>query len=421
MKKILYVERNSDGTVGGSHHSLLQLVRQLDKTKYEPLVLFYEEHSLIDEFKKVARVILVKRAVPFNILKFLPVSLESGGGLLWPILRVLPRLFQKFANLFKLELFTAAKFFLLIRREKVDLIHWNNGIPMGHDWLLAARLSGVKYLTHHRGYGCHRMRDRLLAPYFSAIICISEGIKSYLEDKGVKNRRLVAIHNGLDIAGFRARAHGDQCLVREIFGIKPDELLIGMIGNFKHWKGHHVVIDAVQLLSDTYKNLKCIMIGEVGVFEKEKLYFSNIKKTIERFGLQDKIIFTGYQKDIPAIINTMDILIHASVQPEPFGRVLLEGMAMSKPVIATNFGGPREIIENGVSGFLVQPEDPDALAKMIERLLQDKALSQRVGQQALCRVEEKFSASKMARAVEDLYEKIFDHSVKLTSVCHKSL
>jgi len=185
-----------------------------------------------------------------------------------------------------------------------------------------------------------------------------------------------------------------------------DSFLIGVISNIKAWKGQHVAIEAIKILKKKYPKIKCLIVGNVSNLEDDKKYFNYLKELVNNNGLSKNIIFTGFRKDIPDIISALDILIHTSVAPEPFGRVILEGMIFSKPVIATSHGGPLEIIEDGISGFLVLPNNPEALAQKINYLLSHPEVAQRTGKEARKRVEKLFNISLNIKKTEYLYNQL---------------
>jgi glycosyltransferase involved in cell wall biosynthesis len=118
------------------------------------------------------------------------------------------------------------------------------------------------------------------------------------------------------------------------------------------------------------------------------------------------VTFTGYRSDVGAIVNALDVLVHTSITPEPLGRVILEGMALEKPVVATRHGGPLEIIESGRSGFLIPPDDPDALAASIMQLLESPELRISIGRAAKGRVMKEFSVARYVDQVQAVYRSL---------------
>jgi glycosyltransferase involved in cell wall biosynthesis len=133
-----------------------------------------------------------------------------------------------------------------------------------------------------------------------------------------------------------------------------------------------------------------------------------LKKQVDALQLNDKIIFTGFRSDIPRLMNAMDIIVHASSEPEPFGLVAIEGMAVGKPVVATAAGGILDIIQEGVNGMLVPCKDSISMAKAILELTSNKTKAKRMGSESRRRIAEKFTIENQAAAVEELYDSLLN-------------
>ena len=153
-----------------------------------------------------------------------------------------------------------------------------------------------------------------------------------------------------------------------------------------------------------FPQVKFLIVG--GVFDGKYQHLENLKHRVSQAGLNQHVIVTGYRTDIPAIFSATDILVLPSMQPEPFGLVLLEAMAAGKPVIATNLGGPREIVHNGETGFLVNYTGATEMADRVLQLLQDEALRHRMGEAGRARVKSEFSQQRYVEAYQRVYEEI---------------
>jgi glycosyltransferase involved in cell wall biosynthesis len=239
------------------------------------------------------------------------------------------------------------------------------------------------------------------------IICVSCAIKAFLDDEGLYKNTIV-IYNSIDPVKFREGITVNASDVKNQLGVKPDEPMIGIVGNFQEWKGQLTVIRAMDILRRDYPDLVCLLIGSVSKFQEEDIrYFEALKTEINCRGLKNNVIMTGYRSDVANLINALDILVHASIAPEPFGRVVLEGMSLAKPVIATNMGGPKEIIEDGVSGILVPPKDPAALASQIDFLLRNSKVRTTIGINGLQRVNERFNIDTFSVNMSNVYSGMF--------------
>ena len=151
----------------------------------------------------------------------------------------------------------------------------------------------------------------------------------------------------------------------------------------------------------------CFFVGAAA--DESKHYEIELRELVKRYELHNNVIFTGYVKNPADFINLFQIVIHASILPEPFGRVLLEAMALKKAVIATNIGGPLEIIVHGESGLLVEPSDADYLKDSILFLLTDDAYRRKIGKSAYNRMRNYFSIEKNVKSTELIYESLLEN------------
>lgn len=388
-KRILYIEANRDGTIGGSYYSLLYLLQGLNKDKYEPHVLFCQDNALIPEFKKVTPYVYVN--------DFGPSSSNVANGMLssvikWPY-RLVIDVILKQPRLLK-----------IIKEIQPDLVHLNNGYSTMHEWMLACRLSGIKVVAHDRGTRSPcSFRTKLFVRLLDAIICVSESYKQNVVKQHLRVRRVCRIYNGLDPDAMALSQNKGE--LKKEFHVRDNQPLIGIVGNIDRWKGQIVVLKAVNIVKNHYPNIKCLIVG--AVCKGAEGYKEELDKYIDDNELRESITFTGFRKDIPDILNILDIFIHSSIEPEPFGRVILEAMAMGVPVIATDAGGPTEIIENGVSGILVPMNDSDSMAEAVAYLLSNPEATRDVGEKGKQRLKELFSTKRMVGETEKAYEEIF--------------
>ena len=404
-KHILFIEANTDGTIGGSHYCLLELIKGLNKSKFKPFVLFYQKNILIPEFERHCPVIILDKTRGLVIKRDFPHLYSLVNKL--PYLPYFLILFQKTYNFFRYHLTDFLKIIYLLSKLKIDLVHINNA-PALTDWLIACKILRKKCIAHLRGNWNPKFFQKKLVRYYDAVISISNSVTSHAKKKGIYINNFITIYDGIDInTVLKMKTINPNEIKKELGPPLNDSFLIGLIGNIKAWKGQHVAIEAIKILKKKYPKIKCLIVGNVSNLEDDKKYFNHLKELVNNNGLSKNIIFTGFRKDIPDIISALDILIHTSVAPEPFGRVILEGMIFSKPVIATAHGGPIEIIEDGISGFLVPPNDPNALAERIDYLLSNPKSAERMGKEAWKRVEKKFRIEINVDRIECLYINLF--------------
>jgi glycosyltransferase involved in cell wall biosynthesis len=186
-------------------------------------------------------------------------------------------------------------------------------------------------------------------------------------------------------------------VARTQLGVGDEEILVGVFGRLQRWKGQDVFVEAAARLLPRQR-IRFVVVGG-SVFGLEPEFLEALKQRIAAVGLGDRITFTGYRTDVPVLMAACDIVCHTSRSPEPFGMVIVEAMALGRPVIATRGGGPSEIIEPGESGILMDPENPEILAEAIRRLCDDPAERLRLGQNAAARVRSQFDIETTAASL----------------------
>ena len=396
-KRILYIESNRDGTVGGSYYMLFYLVRGLNKDLYQPVVMFYENNPLIGKFRKLAiEVVVYDHYSPSggrirNFSDFIKFSPRLVRDVLWGHFKVTKKLDEI----------------------NPDLVHLNNSYAVNHDWVLACKRRGVKIIAHDRGTRPPAsFQTRFFVRFLDAIISVSDSYLNYVTEQKLKPKKAYRVYDGLDVTEFDVYYYLEQKnyleqkkQIRRNLNVSSGDILIGMVGNIDYWKGQIVLVKAMTFVVKKFNNVKVALVGKTA--RGAEKYEKEIRACISRHGLNDNIIFTGYRDDISALLNAFDIFVHASVEPEPFGGVILEAMAMKKPIVATNSGGTPEQIVDGQSGLLVPMDDERAMADAILTYLDDKQKADELGINAWVRLQDKFSIEKMVSGIEDIYQKVF--------------
>ena len=392
-RRILLVEENRDGTVGGSQFCLLEIVQNLDRRRFEPLVLFYEDNFLIPEFRKSAEVMVIAPPRPVIL------RTNGRGRFLAPLATIL----QKAINAVRMDLVPIVRWAQLMRRKGIDVVHLNNGAQVHRNWRVASKLVGVKSVVHQRGYAPARPNPSYAR--YDRIVCISEEIRRELiRNTPALARNSLVIYDGLDVERFRKNVRRQPRQVRQEFGVADGQFLVGMVGNIKRWKGQAVLVEALRRLASGARDFHCLLVGGVSNSGDDRSYHEQLRRDLAAYGLQNRVTLAGERADVADIINALDVLVHASIEPEPLGRVIFEGMALGKPVIATNHGGPREILVDGRSGFLVTPADPARLAACLSALMNSPDLARTIGQAGHQRLVTEFSIARNIERVEEVYD-----------------
>jgi glycosyltransferase involved in cell wall biosynthesis len=394
-KKIMYCEGNTDGTVGGSFYSLLFLTSGLNREKYEPIVAFHETHSLLPEYNKASvNTIIIP---PYKPVKFI------FNNKILDKFNLLFRIIQKPINLLGYLLVSSFRKRRLLINNGIDLLHLNNSILRNNDWMIAAHMAGIPCITHERGINCYYpFISRFLASKLDAIISISKSVTNILKRNGIKNSNIVTIHNGIDPEKVRSKISEKNILNK--LGLRSNVNIIGVLGNIREWKGQEVAIRAMRKIVDKFPNTVCLLIGDTA---KQDLYYKHkLQSIIKDLGLESNIIFTGYIKNVSDYLNILQIVLHTSIEPEPFGRVLIEAMSLSKPLIAANDGAIPEIIEHEKSGLTFTPGDHENLAELVIKLMQNKQFAESLGKEGYQRLLDNFHINVNVEKTQLLYDKI---------------
>ncbi|MBI5682460.1 MAG: glycosyltransferase family 4 protein [Deltaproteobacteria bacterium] len=227
---------------------------------------------------------------------------------------------------------------------------------------------------------------------FIAVTTLSEKEKEeFLSLKIAKKGKILPVPNGLDLSIFSKAKNG---VLRSELGIEEDTTIIGWIGRFEHVKGPDIFLSVCKKLFKTVDNTTAVMIGDGSLF-------NDIKKKIADFGLEKSLLLLGYRNDVVHILKDIDIFVLTSLN-EGQGMVILEAMAAGKPVIATNVGGVAEIVEHGVTGYLVNSEDVDGMTEHIRYLITNKEKRKILGTNGYNRVKG-YSFREMVNRFESLY------------------
>lgn len=294
------------------------------------------------------------------------------------------------------------RFWLLALRVKPDVLHAYLPLVnfMGS---LAGRAAGVrKIITSRRALGtyqdCHpnqKVFYRLANALSDRVTVNSDAVwRDVVCRDGIAPEKLELIRNGLDVGRF-SRQEGGRDAARESLGLSRDEFGIIKVANLIPYKGHADLIYALPKVLEKWSNAKLFLVGEDRGIQAdlERLAFS--------LGVSDRVHFLGQRNDVPLLLMAMDLYVMASHE-EGSSNALLEAMAAGLPIVATDVGGNREALDDGLAGMLVPPHDPGALSCAIEKLLDDEVLRSQVAAKSKA-CAQAYSIPKMAEAHIRLY------------------
>ncbi len=376
---------NPAGYIGGAEKSLTDLVTDLPRGRFRPLVVTLGPGPLAGELHRrgiETREILLPPAI---------LHLSRGPGKNhWLTLCGLPLQILPLLN----------RLLRLIRAESVNLIH-TNGMKAHLLGCLLTILSRRPLIWHFRDFpatGGYSRLFRCLARVFpAAIIANSRAVKERLGNLP----KIKVVYNGIDTTRFLPGERIDSR--RKEFGLSHNDLVIGTVGHFAPLKGYDDLILAMPLMVESFPQARLLIAGEA-IYRAYRDYKQELRDLINRLDLADKVIFAGQRDDLPEVLETLDIFVLPS-RSEGFGRANLEAMASGKPVVSTDVGGIPEVVIDGETGLLVPPQDPRALAKAIIRLAEDKNLREKMGAAGRKRAEF-FSVARMVDGVVKVYDEI---------------
>jgi glycosyltransferase involved in cell wall biosynthesis len=297
----------------------------------------------------------------------------------------------------------------LIKKSKPLIVHTHSS-KAGLLGRLAAKLAGVSIIVHtphghvFLGYfGPIKTRifiilEKLASRITDKIVALTNREKEDHINLGIANEnKFVVIPSGVELKKFKEVPYNEKQNFKKELGIPENSLVVGTTGRLVPVKGPEFLIEAAKYIIPKYPNTYFLFVGD-GHLKK------NLEKKASNLGIEKNIIFLGWRNDIAEIISVYDIFVLPSLN-EGMGRVLVEAMALGKPIVASNAGGIPDLVTHGKNGFLVPPKNPGQLAKYIQILLEDRERRERMGKAGKEMVEN-FSKEKMVEKIAELYKEL---------------
>ncbi len=240
--------------------------------------------------------------------------------------------------------------------------------------------------------------DRILAPVTDAYYAVAHGQRSYLTNElGYPDDRIEVIYNGVDpdtIPVSPGRADPAAAMVAAEFGVGPPTPVVGVVAVLRPEKDHANLLHAMRLVLDEIPEARLLVIGD----GEER---GRLEALADRLAITASVVFAGSRSDVPTLLSMIDVVALSSYTVECFPMALLEAMAAGVPAVATAVGGVPEMVEDGVTGYIVAPRDPRAMAAALVKVLRDRDGASAMGAAARGRVEERFTLVRSVRAAED--------------------
>lgn len=384
-RKVMFVQPNAE--IGGSDVALLRTVQALDRDRIEPIVVAPAEGPLDAALSEAGARRLV---VPMQPLRTLPSASYQARYLagFWP---------------------TVLRLRAAIRAERPDLVHTNSLYCLYGGW--AARLAGARHLWHvreipPRAPGLTGAYIRMVYALSDRVVFMTKDILGRFGAAAARSGKSRVLYDALDLA--RWRAEPDRAALRAELGAAPEAPVALFVGRLDPWKGAHVFVEAALLLAARWPQARFVVCG--GPPAGFEAYAEGLSRRVGDAGRAEQIRFLGFRpagEPIARLMASSDVVCHCSVNPEPFGLVVIEAMALGAPVVAARAGGPTEIVTDGVDGLLTEPGDPAALAAAVDSLFSDAARAEALKREARRTVAARFSQDRFSADLHALYDELW--------------
>ncbi len=355
------------GLVGGAEKILVTVIKKIDKTRYRVKACLLKPSDVLeDELKTLG--------VPIFVLNM------TG----------------------KWDIPSICRLMFFMRREKIDIVHSSlyASNTAGRIAAILARVPAIIAWEHGEIFtknAGHCRVDRVLAKFTNCILTCSKVAKEeIIRKERIPSNKIRVIYNCVDLDRFNVSKDTSKATRRDL-GVASDEILIGNAGALANEvKGQGYLIRAMPQIIKKFPKAKLLLAGE-GPSKSDYI------QATKRLNISDKVIFTGFRRDIPEVMSTLDLYVSSSIY-ETLPISIIEAMYLRKPVVTTDVGGVSEVVIDNETGRLIPAKDVDALADAITSLLSDQDQMRRMGEAGLKRVKEKFSPALIIKEIEKLYK-----------------
>jgi len=367
--KILYAHGIND--IGGAETDLISIIKGLDRERFHPSVACPPTGAFIERLRE-------------NSVPVFPVLFPS-----W----------RKLKDLWQIPI-AVVSLVAILKREKFDLVHVNDYWWTPVAWL-ACRLMGIPCVVHIR----QQIESRRVKQYWLAqpdrVLAICQEIREVAIEGGVDPSRIQVVYSGVDLSSNVGQVNGG--LIRQHYGLHPGQLLVGAVANLFPRKGYEYLLEALVDVRKKIPDIHCVIVGE-----GDTGYQKQLMNLVNERALHSVVTFAGFQSNVLEYMAAFDVVVLPSIL-EGFGMVLLEAMAMGKPVVASRVGGIPEAVEDGVTGILVPPAHSRRLADALVALLENPGLRQSMGEAGRNRVKRLFSLERSINEIECVYTHLLCH------------
>ncbi|MBN8640961.1 MAG: glycosyltransferase family 4 protein [Flavobacteriales bacterium] len=379
MISILFIHQSSD--LYGSDKTLLLLLQQLDKKKYTAVVVLPLNGPLKEELEKIGVKVIISPVLKLYRNIFTPKNIVLFFNQLRTSLKTIKKLDDEY---------------------HFDIIYSNTlAVLLG---AIYSRKAKIKHIWHVHEIIVHpkiiaKIFPKLLRKYADVVVCNSSATKNNLivREPNLASKSIVILN------GIEFNTNTISSLSKSEIGFKQNDCVITLAGRISRLKGHKWLLNTFTNYFSAYDNVKLLFVGSPVL--GQEYYLSEIEQKIAENKLEDKVKILPFTKDLNAIWNITDIAVMPSTEAESFGLVAVEAMYAQKPVIGSDLGGLKEIIQNNETGFLIEPNNEEAFSKALTTLIENPELRDLFGQKGHQRVKEEFSLDRYVKQFEVLFAK----------------
>lgn len=377
-RKVLYI--SPVGERGGAEALLRDLLKFHDPDAFDPSVVFLRDGPFVDEVKGLGIDTIVIKST----------RVRNAAGTARAISQLCSIVAQTDAHLIA---------------SNMPLAHLYGG-PAG--WMTKRKSVWFAYGTLSYWPATDWLASRLhTAGVFACALDVANSLCQFLPRRYRDSVRLFPM--GVDLSKLDPSIDGAQ--IRAEFGIPADAPLVGMVARFQRWKGQDYFVRAAAIVVRARPDARFLLVGDTQ-FGLEPEFKEELVLLIHRLGLEGSVILTGFRDDLPQCLGAIDIVVHGYIDSQPGGLIMLDAMAMAKPVIATDCGDRSEWMVPDETGILIPAKNPERMAAAIISLIDDRNRASRMGICGRRRIETRFSVEAMIAQVEGHYREILDGHAK---------
>lgn len=372
MKNVLFIHSSSE--LYGSDRSLLNIIKYINKKEFKVFVILPCDGPLVYELRKIENV----NVEIFEIAILRRKNLSINGGI-----QYIKSFYHSYRFLKK-----------YIKNNNINIVDTNTSVVF--PGAIAAKHLGCKSVWHIREIIKNSLENRVISfmmqRYSDVIVANSYATGKSLR---VNSEKIRIVYNAIE-----EKIINDKIINDKIIELGKD-FIVGMAGRINRWKGQKLFVDAAEIVHKSHPNVIFKIAGDA--YRGEEHLNSELKEYIIKKNLINSIELMGQVEDMNSFYQSLDIFVLPSIQPEPFGLVIIEAMEHKLPVIATNHGGPKEIITDGKNGFLVEFNNCYEMASRIIELIEDNSLREKISLSGFEKKREMFSVDKMVKEIENVF------------------